>query len=130
MAWAPFIRKSPLPGDLAKSVIVQFARGDQTVPNPTATALIRSGDLSDRATFFRNDLAFAAGSWVREEPAHVPDQYWRDGPGGDGRDGRQTQIGVFFATDGALTIDPDGTGTACLKCRLPGALPEDLGFIP
>ena len=50
--------KSPLPGDLSKPVIVQFARGDKTVPNPTATALIRSGDLTDRATFFRNDLAF------------------------------------------------------------------------
>ncbi|HEX3154836.1 MAG TPA: hypothetical protein VHV32_09435, partial [Candidatus Angelobacter sp.] len=49
VAWAPFIRKNPLPGDLAKSVIVQFARGDMTVPNPTATALIRSGDLTDRA---------------------------------------------------------------------------------
>src|SRR5579859_3322107 len=61
VAWAPFIRKNPLPGDLAKSVIVQFARGDMTVPNPTATALIRSGDLKDRATFYRNDIAFPLG---------------------------------------------------------------------
>jgi hypothetical protein len=41
-------------------VIVQFARGDQTAPNPAATALIRGGDVRDRATFLRNDLAFAA----------------------------------------------------------------------
>src|SRR5215467_12861301 len=31
VAWAPFIRKNPLPGDQAKPVIVQFARGDETV---------------------------------------------------------------------------------------------------
>jgi len=61
VAWAPFIRKNPLTGDVAKSVIVQFARGDMTVPNPTATALIRSGDLTDRATFYRNDIAFPLG---------------------------------------------------------------------
>ena len=58
VAWAPFIRKSPLPGNSAKNVIIQFARGDQTVPNPTTTALIRSGDLADRTTLFRNDLAY------------------------------------------------------------------------
>ncbi len=39
--------------------MVQFAKGDETVPNPLATALLRAGDLEDRATYFRNDLAFA-----------------------------------------------------------------------
>src|SRR5262249_57233957 len=60
VAWAAFIRKTPLEGTAARNVIIQFARGDKTVPNPTTTALIRSGDLADRATLFRNDLAFAA----------------------------------------------------------------------
>jgi hypothetical protein len=61
VSWAPFIRKSPLEGQEAKAVIVQFARGDKTVPNPATTALIRSGDLADRTTLFRNDLAFPLG---------------------------------------------------------------------
>jgi hypothetical protein len=110
--WAAFIRKSPLPGEQAKSVIIQFAKGDETVPNPTATALIRSGDLADRATFFRNDLAFA-----------LDPQNKTTNPGGFSKNphtfltnigsnpdvaaaavGAQTQIGVFFASDGALTI--------------------------
>jgi hypothetical protein len=127
VAWAPFIRKSPIPGDLAKSVIVQFARGDKTVPNPTATALIRSGDLSDRAIFFRNDLAFLSNPAFPKNPhtfltnlAGVP---------GPVAVGAQTQIGIFFATDGSLTIDPDGPGPL-FEVPIAGALPEDLGFIP
>ena len=34
VAYAPYIRKSPLRGNPAKSVIFQIAKGDQTVPNP------------------------------------------------------------------------------------------------
>ena len=46
--WAPFI---------SAPVIFQFARGDETVPNPTATRVIRAGNLASRTTLFRNDLA-------------------------------------------------------------------------
>jgi hypothetical protein len=127
VAWAPFIRKTPLPGEHAKNVIIQFARGDKTVPNPTATALIRSGDLADRATFFRNDLAFAANPAFPKNPhtfltnlAGVP---------GPVAVGAQTQIAVFFASDGALIIDPDGPGPL-FEVPIIGPLPEDLGFIP
>ena len=143
VAWAPFIRKDPLPGDLAKSVIIQFARGDETVPNPTATALIRSGDLKDRATFFRNDLAFPLNPG---DPVTNPTGFPKNphtfltnlliDPNKPGplypivvAIGAQTQIGVFFATDGALTIDPDGPGPL-FEVPIAGALPEDLGFIP
>lgn len=127
VAWAPFVRKSPLPGDPAKNVIIQFARGDKTVPNPTATALVRSGDLTDRTSFFRNDLAFASNPAFPKNPhtfltniVGVPAAV---------AVGAQTQIGVFFATDGALTIDPDGPGPL-FEVPIAGALPEDLGFIP
>ena len=74
VAYAPHLRAQPLSGVPAKSVILQFARTDQTVPNPTTSAIIRAGGLQDRTTLFRNDLAFAADSDVPEEPAHVPDQ--------------------------------------------------------
>ena len=141
VAWAPSIRKNPLPGDLAKSVIIQFARGDKTVPNPTATALIRSGDLVDRTSFFRNDLAFALNPG---DPITNPTGFSKNPhtfltnlvPGPPPllhpvvvAVGAQTQIGVFFATDGALTIDPDGPGPL-FEVPIAGALPEDLGFIP
>src|SRR5262249_32770690 len=45
VAYAPHLRKAPLPGMPAKSVLVQFAKGDQNVVNPTAAALLRAGDL-------------------------------------------------------------------------------------
>ena len=129
VAWAPFIRKNPLPGDVAKSVIIQFARGDETVPNPTATALIRSGDLKDRATFFRNDLAFALGVGFGKNPHTFLTNIGGTLPVASVAIGAQTQIGVFLATDGALTIDPDGPGPL-FEVPIAGALPEDLGFIP
>ena len=129
VAWAPFIRKDPLPGDLAKSVIIQFARGDETVPNPTATALIRSGDLKDRATFFRNDLAFALGVGFGKNPHTFLTNIGGTPQVAAVAVGAQTQIGVFLASDGALTIDPDGPGPL-FEVPIAGALPEDLGFIP
>ena len=43
-------------------------RGDKTNPNPSTTALIRAGDLADRATLFRNDLAFAVNPAFPKNP--------------------------------------------------------------
>src|SRR6185312_3126236 len=129
VAWAPFIRKNPLAGDLPKRVIIQFARGDETVPNPTATALIRSGDLADRATFFRNDLAFALGVGFGKNPHTFLTNIGGTPPVAAVAVGGQSQIAVFLASDGALTIDPDGPGPL-FEVPIAGPLPEDLGFIP
>jgi virulence factor lipase-like protein len=129
VAWAPFIRKDPLAGDLAKPVIVQFARGDETVPNPTATALIRSGDLKDVATFFRNDLAFALGVGFGKNPHTFLTNIGGTPPVAAVAVGAQTQIAVFLASGGTLTIDPDGPGPL-FEVPIAGPLPEDLGFIP
>src|SRR5262249_28246470 len=59
VAYAPPLRNEPLPGVPAKSVIFQFAKGDPFVQTPTTTAILSAGDLADRATFYRHDLAFA-----------------------------------------------------------------------
>jgi hypothetical protein len=129
LAWAPFIRKSPLPGETAKNVIIQFARGDQTNPNPTTTALIRSGDLADRTTLFRNDLAFALGVGFGKNPHTFLTNI--AGPPAVALVAieAQTQIAVFFASNGALTIDPDGPGPL-FETPINGPLPEDLAYIP
>jgi hypothetical protein len=68
LAYAAHLHRSPLRGVPAKSVIIQLARGDQRVPNPTASALLRACDLSDRSTFFRNDLLFAENPTVPKDP--------------------------------------------------------------
>jgi hypothetical protein len=139
LAYAPYLRKHELRGVPGRSVLVQFARGDQTIPNPAMTAVIRAGDLADRTTVYRNDLAFAANPAaftknphefatrltlpVTAEQTTILVQ-------------AQRQVGAFFASDGTETIDPDGPCvpgvSGCLfEVPIEGALlPEDLGFIP
>ncbi|MEW6705701.1 MAG: hypothetical protein AB1430_12700 [Pseudomonadota bacterium] len=127
VSYAPFIRRQPLPGQAAKPVLLQFARGDVTVPNPTTSAIVRAGALQDRAVLFRNDLAHAANPALPKNahtfltniglPAAAPIAV-----------GAQTQIAVFFASHGGTVIDPDGPGSLF---EVPAAsLPEDLGFLP
>lgn len=114
--WAPHI---------TMPVILQFARGDQTVPNPTATRVIRAGNLAGRATLFRNDLAHAAFNTPKNPHAFLTNI---TGTGAPFAIAAQTQIATFFATDGALTIDPDGGGP---YFETPASfLPEDLAYIP
>ena len=48
VVWARHLREEPLPGLYPKSVIYQFATGDQQAVNPGTTALIEAGNLADR----------------------------------------------------------------------------------
>src|SRR5262249_259842 len=43
VAYAPHLRKSPLVGVPAKSIIVQFAKGNTVIPDPSHTVLSRCG---------------------------------------------------------------------------------------
>jgi hypothetical protein len=128
VAYAPHIRRSPLDGMEAKSVIIQFAKGDQTVPNPTASALIRAGDLADRTTYFRNDLAFAANPATPKNPHTFLTRISTPSVAAFAL-GAQQQIAIFFATEGAVVIDPDGLGPF-FEVPIAGELPEELNFIP
>ena len=129
VSWAPYIRRSPLESQAAKGVIVQFARGDRTVPNPTTTALIRSGDLADRTTLFRNDLAFALGVGFGSNPHAFLTALTGTLPVVQTAVASQNQIALFFASDGATTVDPDGAGPL-FETPIAIPLPEDLAFIP
>ena len=129
VSYAQHIRKQPLPGNGPKPVIVQFAKGDQTVPNPTASALIRAGALEDRATFFRNDLAFAANPATPKNPHTFLTNIAATGLGPVIAFGAQTQIATFFASRGVTVIDPDGPG-ALFEVPVVLPLPEALNFIP
>ena len=129
LAWASFIRKSPLPGAASKGVIVQFARGDKTNPNPTTTALIRAGDLADRATLFRNDLAFALGVGFGKNPHTFLTNIGGAPAVALAAIEAQTQVAVFLALDATMTIDPDGAAPL-FETPINGPLPEDLAFIP
>jgi hypothetical protein len=129
VSYAPYLRKQPLQGSAPKSVIVQFAKGDQTVPNPTATAILRAGDLADRALYFRNDLAFAATGGAIPKNPHTFLTNIGIPAAAAFAVAAQTQIAVFFASDGTLVIDPDGAGPLFeMPAALP--LPEGLNFLP
>ena len=126
VAYGPHLRADPLDGVPAKSVIVQFAKGDRTVPNPTASALIRAGGLQDRATYFRNDLALAGvpGYTVTNPHTFLTNLAGAPAPFAVGA---QTQIGMFLASGGTTIVDPDGPGSI-FETPIAGALPETLNF--
>jgi len=123
-ALAPYVRAEPLPGHPAKAVIVQFAKGDRTVPNPTTTAILRAGDLADRATYFRNDIAGPGGT-----PLYPNPHTFLTGIGNPATApaaiAAQTQMALFLATGGAVTIDPDGPGPL-FETPISEPLPEGL----
>jgi hypothetical protein len=126
VAYAPHVRKVPLDGVPAKSVIYQFAKGDQIVPNPATTAILRAGDLADRATFYRHDLAFAENPQLPTIPHGFLTRLDIPGFRAIAR-GAQEQIAIFFETDGQVVIQPEPA--RFFETPIHGPLPEDLNFI-
>jgi Bacterial Ig-like domain len=118
-AYAPLVTPS--------KVLLQFARGDKTVPNPTTSAILRAGNLASRATLFRNDLAYAATAGAVGKNPHT---FLTNlaGAGAPFALAAQQQLATFLASDGAVTIDPDGPGPFF---ETPTSMvPEDLAYIP
>ncbi|MFS0757230.1 Ig-like domain-containing protein [Noviherbaspirillum sp. 1P10PC] len=127
VSYAPFIRSNPLHGNSAKPVLIQFARGDQTVPNPTTTAILRAGKLADVAVQYRNDLAYAANPGIPKNPHTFLTNIFTPAAAPFAI-GAQQQIAEFFISNGANVIDPDGNGPIF---EVPSKdLPETLNFIP
>ena len=137
--YSPHLRKQPLAGVPAKSVIIQFAKGDQSVPNPTSTAMLRAGNLAHRATYYRHDLAFAdpmrnpTGIEVPKD-SHlflVFDSFLDFFPAvGDVGAGARQQIAEFFASDSRLqSLIPMGQ-VHCSRCGSSPRCRRGLNFIP
>jgi len=142
-AYVSYLRKDSLTGMPPKKIILQFAKGDNTGPNPFTTAMIRAGDLAEQATYYRHDLAFAdplrnpTGVEVPKDPhffllfnglSATPPQFNFPAVADIGHDAR-AQIAEFFAADGTNVIDPDGAGPL-FEVPIEGPLPEELNFIP
>jgi hypothetical protein len=117
-AYAPYV---------TAPVIYQFARGDQTVPNPTTSAILRACGCADRATLYRHDLVVAANPTLGRNP-HTFLTNLAGAVTGPIALAAQQQMATFFMSDGAMTVDPDGAGPVF---EAPTSMvPEDLGFIP
>jgi hypothetical protein len=127
VAYVPHIRQNPLAGVPAKPVILQFADGDQTSPNSAMTAILRAGNLADRATFYRHDLAVAENPMLPRNPhpfiININVAAFREVALG-----AQQQIALFFASDGNIVIHPEPARFVEVPIVLP--LPEDLSYIP
>jgi dienelactone hydrolase len=126
VAYAPHLRKMPLRQTDPRPVIIQFAKGDQTVPNPTASAIFRAGDLTDRSTYFRNDLVLAAIPGAPTNPHTFLTNIGVPSVAALAVAAQQ-QIAIFFETDGAVVVDPDGAGPF-FEVPIAGPLPEELNF--
>jgi hypothetical protein len=125
LAYAPHIIRKPLSGNVARPLIVQFHKGDRTVPNPTSTAFIRAGGLTGFTTYFRTDLAIAANPAFPKDP-HTLLGRPSVAAMADYAIALQDQIGLLFASDATFFLDP---GTL-FEAPIATALPEGLNFIP
>jgi hypothetical protein len=126
LVFSSYLRRHPLDGVPAKPVIVQFPYGDRVVPNPSTTALLLAGDLADRTTFYRPDIAFPSGNPTPNptNPILYPHSFLQIFLNDAALTSRalqaQEQIASFFTLDGpdhALDpfngeqiIDPDADG--------------------
>ena len=84
-----------------KTVLMQVAYGDQTVPNPTSYTIIRAGGLQDRTTLYRNDK-------VEATRTQNPHGFLLNPAFAVGFALGNTQMSTFLADPSAPVIDPDG----------------------
>lgn len=129
VSYASLIRKQPLAGSVAKPVILQMAKGDKTVPNPTSSAIVRAGGLQAQTTLYRNDLAYGANPAVGTNP-HTFLTGLASAATAPMAVMAQSQIAVFFQSHGTVVIDPDGAAGPLFEVPIVLPLPEALNFIP
>src|SRR5262245_40224925 len=108
-------------------MLVSIWTASAAAPNPTTTALLRAGDLADRATFYRHDLAVAESPTLPRNPHQF--LILVDVPAVRPIAlGYQTQIATFFASDGTEIIHPEPS--RFFETPIAGPLPEGLNYIP
>jgi len=135
LAYAPYLRKDPLPGVDAKSVLVQFAKGDVYAENPTTTAFLRAGELADQATYYRYDLTpmYSQNPNLRT-PVGYPHTFAALTTSTNSTIkaialAAQQQIAAFFASDGATIIQPPGVPAEYFEVGMDESeLPEGLNY--
>jgi hypothetical protein len=117
----------PLPGVPAKTVLVLFAKGDLTAPNPRSSALVRFGQLRERTIYYRNDLAFAEDPTVPKNPHTFLQPIAGAGIAAQVARGGQLTIAEYLASGGTVINHPTPTRFFEFPIEV---LPEDFSFIP
>ena len=129
--YAPHLAFEPLAGVPAKSILVLYAKGDMTAPNPRTTTLIRAGVLREKTIFYRNDIAFAEDLTVPKEVSKDPHTFLQPvastGITGQVARGGQATIAQFFVSGGTTINHPEPTRFFEFPILL---MPEDYSYIP
>ena len=128
LAYAPHLRKAPLAGMTAKSVLFQIAKGDQSANNPSTTAILRAGDLVDSTLYYLHDLARAEDPGVPANPHTFVTSVTSPNPTYRAIAlGAQDQAGQFFFAGGGPVTVPEPSRFFEFPIILP--LPEGLNYI-
>jgi hypothetical protein len=137
VTFAPHLARSTLPGIPAKPVLFQMARADRTVPNPTASDLIRAAGMAGSTWMYRHDLAQVAFPGMLPQDPHPYLALFLGANGGTvGLPSlpalllglaAQSQIAGFFTADGAIIPDMNGIFPGPYF-EIPATLPNDLGY--
>jgi dienelactone hydrolase len=109
-----------------KKILFQFAIGDETVPNPTESALVRAAGGEASTWVFRNDLALAVYPTLPTNPHAYLTNVLDGTPALSIAFSTQTQIAGFFASNGSTIPDPNVAGFDFFQ--IPSPLPETLSF--
>ena len=134
MAFASHLARATLPGVSAKPVLFQFARADQTIPNPASSDLIRAAGLASSTWLYRHDLAQVAFPGLPQNPHTYMTLFVGINGGTVGLPSLpalliglavQNQAAGFLASDGAAIPDQLFPGP---YFEIPTALPNDLGY--
>ncbi|MEO7145297.1 MAG: hypothetical protein ABI165_17515, partial [Bryobacteraceae bacterium] len=128
--YAPHLLQSTLPGVPIKNVLWSFGKGDETVPNPAETALVRAAGMESTTWFYRHDLARAADPLLPENPhAYLLNLF--SPPAAAIANAMQNQIAQFFASGGTVILDPNAAVAGLFGVNLfeiPTFLPETLSY--
>jgi hypothetical protein len=127
VALAPYLRKEPLGGAPPKPVLFYFTQGDGIVRNFMTTALLRASDLKDRTMYFRGLDAYSAFGVIPDPLTDLHDSLitlideFRKGFALAG----QESVATFLASDGQVTLNPDGGVGQWFETPIAGPLPGE-----
>jgi hypothetical protein len=106
LAYAPHLRVAPLAGQAPKRVLVQFARDDGVVPNPTTAALVRAGQLAEATALLRPDRLGEEMPRELAEPHAFLLRIRAPGVAGAVARAAQEQVARFFLDEGRSIWTP------------------------
>ncbi|HEV2445108.1 MAG TPA: hypothetical protein VGS58_04270, partial [Candidatus Sulfopaludibacter sp.] len=140
IAFAPHLQVSPLAGTPPRPALVQFARADMTMPNPSSSQLIQAAGLQSSTWEYRHDLARAKAPDLPLDPhPYLVLFVSLNGstiqlPSLDALSislDAQGQVAGFLASDGAAIPDPNNLSKLFFGFsvfQMPTTLPFDMGF--